>query len=88
MSSMFFYITKEDCQEMSSSQIENGLLEIVMPKNYDDIEFLNYIKDLSKVEYNKILDKQEKVKKVFRENIKKLINKYKKEFKLPFTIRL
>lgn len=73
---------------MSSSQIENGLLEIVMPKNYDDIEFLNYIKDLSKVEYNKILDKQEKVKKVFRENIKKLINKYKKEFKLPFTIRL
>lgn len=86
--SMFFSVIKEECQEMSLSQKENGLLEIVLPKSCDDKELSKYINGLGMEEYNKIVDKQKKSKEVFRKNVAKLIEKYKKEFNLPFEIKL
>lgn len=88
MDSMFYRVIKEDCQKMSFSQKENGLLEIVMPKDYDNKELSKFISGLGSEEYSKIVDKQKKAKEVFRNKAKQMIDKYREEFKLPFLINL
>lgn len=88
MESIFFSVIKEDCQEVSSSQKENSLLEVVAPKNCTDREILKYIKSLNPEEYSKIVDKQKKTKEAFRKKVNKMIDKYREEFNLPFLISL
>lgn len=88
MESMFFSVIREDCQVVSSSQKKNGLLEIVMPKSYDNKKLLEYIKGFGVEKYNEIVGKQKENKEVFQKKIKKMLDKYKKEFNLPFLIRL
>lgn len=84
MDSIFFSVIKEDCQEVSSSQNENGLLQIVVPQNSNDREIVKYIKSLG----NEVYDKQKKEKEAFRKKVSKMIDKYKEEFNLPFMIKL
>ncbi len=84
MDSLFFSVIKEDCREVSSSQNENGLLEIVAPKNCDDKAIIKHIMGLGTVEH----DKQKKAKEAFRKKVSEMIDKYKEEFNLPFIIRL
>ena len=84
MDNLFFRVTKEDCQEVSSSQNENGLLEIVAPKNCDDKEIIKHIMGLGTTEY----DKQKRAKEAFRKKVSKMIDKYREEFNLPFIIKL
>lgn len=86
MGNIFFNIIKKDCQEVSSYQKDNGLLDIVTPIEYDDNEVINYIKNLD--EYNFVVDKQKKAKEVFRKKVRKLIDKYSVEFNLPFYSKL
>lgn len=73
MDNLFFRVTKEDCQEVSSSQNENGLLEIVAPKNCDDKEIIKHIMGLGTTEY----DKQKRAKEAFRKKVSKMIDKYR-----------
>lgn len=88
MESIFFSVVKQDCQEVSALQKENGLLEIIIPSDYDNNELGKYFNSLDEEEYNKIVDKQKKAKEVFRKNVNKMINKFRDEFKLPFNIKL
>ncbi|MDD2978775.1 MAG: hypothetical protein PHN80_02265 [Hespellia sp.] len=84
MDSLFFSVIKEDCQEMSSSQNESGLLEVVAPKNCDDKEIIKHIMGLGTTAH----DKQKNAKEAFRKKVSKMIDKYKEEFNLPFIIKL
>lgn len=87
MESVFFTVIKEDCHEVSLSQKENGLLEIVILKECDDKEAVKYLCSLDAEECKKIVDKQKKAKEVFRNKVKILIDKYAEEFTLPFSIK-
>lgn len=88
MDRMFFYVKNEESEELSSSQKEDSLLEIVVPTKCDDKTILEYIKSLGKEEYNEIVYKQNKAKEVFRKKVNKIIKKCKEKFKLPFVIYL
>lgn len=88
MENIFYSIIKSDCQEISSSLNENGLLEFTIPKNCTDEEFSKYFRSLGTEEHSKIADKQKKSKEVFRKKVNKMIDKYRKEFDLPFMIDL
>lgn len=88
MENIFYSIIKADCQEISSSLNENGLLEFTIPKNCTNEELSKYFRSLGVEEHSKIADKQKKAKEVFRKKVEKMIDKYRKEFDLPFIIRL
>jgi len=88
MENIFFSVIKEGCKEVSSSLKENGLLEIIMPKDCSDEHYKNFFEGLGVDECNKIVDKQKKAKEVFRNKVKNMIDKYRDELNLPFMINL
>lgn len=88
MENIFYSIIKADCQGISSSLNENGLLEFMIPKDCTDEEFSKYLCSLGAEECGKIADKQKKTKKVFRKKVDIMIDKYKKEFDIKLMINL
>lgn len=84
---IFLSIRKEDCQEITSSQLDNGLLEIVGPKSCSDAELSKYLSSISS-ELSAIEKKQKKKTEVFRKKVKQLIDKYEEEFKLNVFVKL
>lgn len=88
MENIVYSIIKADCQEISSSLNENGLLEFTIPKNCTDEEFSRYLCSLGAEERSKITDKQKKTKEAFRKKVNEMIDKYKKEFDLTLFIKL
>ena len=85
--SIFVRIEKDDCQEITSSQLENGLLEIVAPKNCSDADLNKYLNGLES-EFCIIEKQQKKATKIFRKKVIQLIDKYKEELNLNFSIEL
>lgn len=85
--SIFFRIKYENCQEISSSQLDNGLLEIVLPKNCSNSELNQYLNNISS-DFDVIENKQKKATESFRKKVKQLIEKYKEEFNLDLRINL
>lgn len=85
--SIFFRIKNEDCKEVTLSQLENGILEIIAPKDYGNAEINKYLNDHA-AELIEIEDKQRKATEIFRKKVKKLIDKYSEEFKLNFVTNL
>ena len=86
MDSILFRIHKKDCKEVSSSIAENGFLEITVPKTDTADTALNkYLRDLSGEKRDEIVTLQKKNNEAFRKKVKKLIDKYQKEFDLPFV---
>ena len=74
---------------MSSSIAENGRLEITVPKTDTADTALNkYLRDLSGEKRDEIVTLQKKNKEAFRKKVKKLIDKYQKDFDLPFVTTL
>lgn len=89
MDSILFRIHKKDCKEVSSSITENGFLEITVPKTDTADTALNkYLRDLSGEKRDEIVTLQKKNNEAFRKKVKKLIDKYQKEFDLPFVTTL
>ncbi len=88
MKNIFYSIIKADCQEISSSLNDNGLLEVTIPKNCTNEELSKYFYNFGEEEQSKIVDKQKKAKEVFRKKVKKMIEKYRKEFDLDLIISL
>lgn len=84
---IFFRIKNEDCQEITSSQLDNGLLEIVAPKNCSKSELNQYLNSI-RSELDVIENKQKKATENFRKKTKQLIEKYKEEFNLNLRINL
>ncbi|MEE1249178.1 MAG: hypothetical protein UHU19_08135 [Lachnospiraceae bacterium] len=85
--SVFFRIKNDDCNEVTLSQLENGILEIIAPKNYGNAEIKQYLNDHA-AELEGIEDKQKKATEVFRKKVKKMIDVYSEEFKLNFVTNL
>lgn len=85
MAGIFYGITRKECKEVTSSLKENGLLEIIAPKNVDNKMLAEHFKSLN---IDEIADKQKKAKDIFRKKVKKLIVKYSVEFSIPFIIDL
>ena len=74
---------------MSSSIAENGLLEITVPKtDTADTTHNKYLCELSGEECDEIVTLQKKNNEAFRKKVKKLIDKYQKDFDLPFVATL
>lgn len=74
---------------MSSSIAENGLLEITVPKTDTADTALNkYLCELSGEERDEIVTLQKKNNEAFCKKVKKLIDKYQKDFDLPFVTTL
>ena len=65
MANIFYSLIIEDCQEIRSSVKENGLLELVIPKECSSKEFTDYFRSLDLVA---IADKQAKEKEKFRKD--------------------
>lgn len=85
--SVFFRIKNENCKEVTLSQLENGILEIIAPKDYGNAEIKKYLNDHA-AELAVIEDKQKKATENFRKKVKKLIDDYSDEFKLNFVTKL
>ena len=89
MDSILFRIYRKDCKEVSSSIAENGLLEVTVPKTDTADAALNkYLRELSADKRAEIVELQKKNNEAFRKKVKKLIDKYQKDFDLPFITTL
>lgn len=80
-------IVKKDCSVITSSQLENGIYEIVAPKECGDKELSDYL-NLHVSEFGLIEKQQKNATKKFRDKVDKLIDKYKEEFKLKNSFKL
>ena len=85
--SIFVRIKREDCQSIISSQLDSGLLEIVIPKNCAESEINKHLNSI-RSEFAAIGVKQKEETEIFRKKVKKLIDQYAKEFELHFLIKL
>lgn len=85
--SIFFRIKYENCQEITSSQLDNGLLEVVVPENCSNSDIEQYLNSISS-EFDVIEKKQKKATEIFRKKVEQLIEKYKKHFNLNLLINL
>ena len=88
MDSILFRIYKKDCKKVSSSIAENGLLEITVPKTDSDAKLNKFLTELSTEKRDEIISLQKKNNEAFRKKVKKLIDKYQKDFDLPFVTTL
>lgn len=80
-------LVKQDCDEITSSQLEDGIFEIIVPKKCKDSEINGYLNGLG-AEISNIESKQKKAREKFRKKVDGLIDDYKKEFQLNFMINL
>lgn len=78
--SIYIRINKEDCQEITSSH-DNGLLELVVPKDVSNADLNKYLNSISS-EFAVIQDEQKKTTEIFRKKVRVLIEKYVDEFKI------
>ncbi len=88
MYNIFFRIKKTDCEDISYKFEKNGLLEITVPRASGNAEINDFFRNLGAEQLEELADKQKKYKEAFRKKTKKKINKYLKEFDLPFLVDL
>lgn len=88
MDSILFRIHKSDCQKVSSSVADNGLLEITVPKDDADAAVNDYLNNLSPEKHEEIAVLQKKNTEAFRKKVKAMIDEYQKDFDLPFVTTL
>lgn len=86
--SIFLQIKKRNCQEITSSQLDNGLLEVVVPENCSNSDINQYVNSILRSEFAVIENKQKKATEMFRKKVEQLIEKYKKHFNLNLQISL
>lgn len=86
--SIFLQIKKRNCQEITSSQLDNGLLEVVVPENCSNSDIDQYVDGIISSEFAVIENKQKKATEMFQKKAEQLIEKYKKHFNLNLQISL
>ena len=85
---MDFRITRSDCNKISYTIADNGLMEISAPQDSKDTDINTFLSALGQEEFEGIADRQKKLKEKFRKKTHEQIKRYADEFEIPFLIDL
>ncbi len=83
MSTILTRIKQEDCKRMSYSIKENGLVEIIAPKTWDDKKIAKRFFNMEFKEFDSIRIQQDREVNSFRKKIMPMVHEYMEKYKIP-----